>query len=274
MTWHVRGRLVVLARLTPSTPLEFFNQLQLQSLPLERLQSGPGLRERFFAKPKSIYPGSGSRAGLLCVVGVIPFTRAPSPKTEHTEGADPKTELKKLNTALRLVCWSVSLLFCRVSFLVGVLPLGPRLCLSAMGFRDAFFQRKGDDPRTDHFRQVLLYQARLCYVMAARLRSIGYAIFCEAVPCAIGNSGQQVPLSSTSSLGTGSCGLLFLRSMKATVFMCVAALFCREISGFSSLLTSKRSRRKDISQVVLHSQWLQVTPIPKTGHAKQEPSLE
>ena len=70
------------------------------------------------------------------------------PKTEHNEGADPKTELKKLNTALLLVCWSVSLLFCRVSFLVRVLPLGPRLCLSAMGFRDAFFQRKGDDPRT------------------------------------------------------------------------------------------------------------------------------
>ena len=54
------------------------------------------------------------------------------PKTEHNEGADPKTELKKLNAALLLVCWSVSLLFCRVSFLVGVLPLGPRLCSSAM----------------------------------------------------------------------------------------------------------------------------------------------
>ena len=42
------------------------------------------------------------------------------PKTEHNEGADPKTELKILNTALLLVCWSVSLLFRRVSFLVGL----------------------------------------------------------------------------------------------------------------------------------------------------------
>ena len=41
------------------------------------------------------------------------------PKTEHNEGADPKTELKKLNTALLLVCWSVSLLFCRVSYFCG-----------------------------------------------------------------------------------------------------------------------------------------------------------
>ena len=122
-----------------------------------------------------------------------------------------------MNTALLLVCWSVSLLFRRVSFVVGLLPLGPRLCLSAMGFRRAFFQMKGDDPRTDHFRQVLLYQARLWYVMAAGLRSIGYAIFCEAVSCAIGHSGRQVSLGSTSSVGTGSCGLLFLKSMKATV---------------------------------------------------------
>ena len=178
------------------------------------------------------------------------------PKTEHNEGTDPKTELKKLNTALLLVCWSVSLHFCSVSFLVGFCACLPWVSVMR------FFQRKGDDPRTDHFRQVLLYSARLCYVMAAGLRSIWYAIFCDAVPCAMGNSGRQVPLSSTSSLGTGSCGLLFLKSMKATVFMCVAALCCSEISGFSPHLTSERCRRKDIPQVVLHSQWLQVTPIP------------
>ena len=54
------------------------------------------------------YPGSDSRAGLLCAMGVIPFTRAPSPRPRTT-------------TALLLVCWSVSLLFCRVSFLVELL---------------------------------------------------------------------------------------------------------------------------------------------------------
>ena len=55
-----------------------------------------------------------------------------------------------------------------------------------------FFQRKGR-PEPITFRQVLPYQARLWYVMAAGLRSIGYAIFCEAVPCALGNSGRQIP---------------------------------------------------------------------------------
>ena len=74
------------------------------------------------------------------------------PKTEHNEGTDPKTELKKLNTALLLVCWSVSLLFCQVSLLAGILDSGPRLGLSALeGFVLRFFQRKGDVPRTDHF---------------------------------------------------------------------------------------------------------------------------
>ena len=209
------------------------------------------LRDRFPSKQRSIQNRERFPNRTPVCGGSDSLHTGAVPKTEHNEGAVQKTELKKVIAALLLVCWSVSLLFCRVSFLVGVLPLGPRLCLSAMGFRDAFFQRKGDDPRTDHFRQVLIYQARLCYDMAARLRSIGYATFCEGVPCAIRNSGRQVPLSSN-----GSCGLLFLKRMKATVFMCVAG-----------------SRRKDIPQVVLHSQWLQVTSIPKTGHAKQEPSL-
>ena len=161
------------------------------------------------------------------------------PKTEHNEGADPKIELIKLNTALRLVCWSVSFRFCRVSFLVGRFASRSCLCFSAFeGFRDAFFQRNGDDPRTDHFWQVLPYQARLWYVIAAWLRSVGYAIFCEAVPCAIGYSGRQISLSSTSSVGAGFYFLLFLKSMKATVFMYVARLCCREISGFSPHRTS------------------------------------
>ena len=54
-------------------------------------------------------------------------------KTEHNEGADPKTELKKLNIALRLVCWYVSLLFCRVSFLVGRLASRSSLVLVCLG---------------------------------------------------------------------------------------------------------------------------------------------
>ena len=102
----------------------------------------PGsLRERFRFKQRSTYPGSDSRAGLLCVMGVIPFTRAPSPRPRTTRAPTQKPSWQKLHTALLLVCWLVSFLFCRGSFLVGVLPLGPRLCLSALGFRGAFFPR-------------------------------------------------------------------------------------------------------------------------------------
>ena len=169
--------------------------------------------------------------------------------------------LKRLNSALLLVCWSV---FCRVSFLVGVLPLGPRLCLSAMGFRDAFFPEEGRRPQNRSLSAgtplpsstVVCYGRRVSqYWVRDFLRSS--SLCCWQLWAA--------GLIEFSCVGSGSCGLLFLKSMKATVFMCVAALCCREISRFSPHLTRKRCRRKDIPEVVLHSQWLQVTPIPKTG---------
>ena len=110
------------------------------------------------------------------------------PKTEHNEGADPKTELKKLNTALLLVCWSVSLLFRRVSFLVGsCLSVLVCACLSWVSVV-RFSRGRATTPEPITFGRILLYQARLWYVMAAGLRSIGCAFFCEAVPCAIGHS--------------------------------------------------------------------------------------
>ena len=56
-------------------------------------------------------------------------------ETAHNKGADPKkTELKKLNSALLLVCWSVSFLFCRVSPLVGRLASGSSFVLVCLGF--------------------------------------------------------------------------------------------------------------------------------------------
>ena len=79
------------------------------------------------------YPGSDSRK--VFAVGVIPFARAPAPRPAHNKGADPKkTELKKLNSALLLVCWSVSFLFCRVSPLVGRLASGSSFVLVCLGF--------------------------------------------------------------------------------------------------------------------------------------------
>ena len=71
------------------------------------------------------------------------------PKTEHNDGADPKTELeKKLNADLLLVCWS-GLLSSSVVF-----PYLWGSCLSVLvcacllwGFRGAFFPEEGRRPQ-------------------------------------------------------------------------------------------------------------------------------
>ena len=67
-------------------------------------------------------------------------------------GADPKNRAgKKLNTALVLLCWSVSFLFCRVSFFCGAPCLWVLICgCLPWRFRVAFSQKKGDVPRNDH----------------------------------------------------------------------------------------------------------------------------
>ena len=167
--------------------------------------------------------------------GSDPLHTGAVPKTEHNEGVDPKTELKKLNTALRLVCWYVSLLFCRVSFLVGRLASRSSFVLVCFGGfpRCVFSRGRAATPEPITFGRY-----SLTYVMAAGLRSIGYATFCGAFPGAIGNSGRHIYLGSTSSVGSGFYVLLFLKSMKATVFMYVASLCCRVISGFSPHRTS------------------------------------
>ena len=98
-------------------------------LPLERLQSGPGLRERFPFKTRVHLPWERfPNRRPLFAMGVIPFARAPSPRRAHNEGADPKNRAGKFEHYFAARLLVSPPFFRRVSFLVGVLPLGPRLC--------------------------------------------------------------------------------------------------------------------------------------------------
>ena len=85
-------------------------------------------------------------------MGVIPFARAPSPRRRTTRAPTQKPSWKKLNTALQLVCWSVSFLFCRVSLLAGLLASRSSFGLVCLGgFRVAFFPGEGRRPQNRPF---------------------------------------------------------------------------------------------------------------------------
>ena len=106
------------------------------------------LWECFPFKPESIYPRNDSRAGLPCVrwERVPSHGRRPGPRTTRAPTQKPSRE--KLNTALVLLCWSVSSLFCRVSFLVGAPCLWVLVCGCLLwGFHGAFFPKEGRRPQ-------------------------------------------------------------------------------------------------------------------------------
>ena len=97
-------------------------------------------------------------------------------------------------------------------FLWGALPLGPRLCLSALeGFRDAFYPEEGTTPEPIIFGRYSLTKLDCGMLWQPGYAVLGTRFSVKQFLVLLATLGGRSHLSSTSSVCAGSCGSTFLQ---------------------------------------------------------------